>query len=306
MRLDSDSSTFKNIINRAANSLGVLEKFVEKDYWLFLLLKEIFKNSEREYVFKGGTSLSKCYGLINRFSEDIDISYSSNFESINSGEIKRKFKGITKAIREVGLTIKNTDKLRWNRYFNQFICPYGSSFDDNGVESNIIIELAAQTPSFPSEEREISCFIGDYLKKMNREDLVATYGLEPFLIRVQSLSRTLIDKTFAICDYYLTNRCDRHSRHIYDISKLLNVVSLDDDLATLFLEVREYRKRIKVCHSARNNHKLHNLINSIIVEQSFKKDYENITMKLLYEKCPYINCESALKQLLSFLEKHDI
>lgn len=107
MRLNNDKIMFKDTIANTSFELGILQVYVEKDYWLFLLLKEIFKNNERGYVFKGGTSLSKCHHLINRFSEDIDISYSSNFASINSGEIKRKFKGITGAIKTIGLEISN-------------------------------------------------------------------------------------------------------------------------------------------------------------------------------------------------------
>ena len=122
MRLDNDEKEFAVNIRRAALSIGILDIYVEKDYWLFLLLKEIFKNDKRGYVFKGGTSLSKCHHIINRFSEDIDISYSASFSSINSGEIKRKFKGITGAIKAIGLEIANAEKLRWNRYFNQFQC----------------------------------------------------------------------------------------------------------------------------------------------------------------------------------------
>ena len=306
MRLDEDRNAFKAIIQNAAFDLDILDDFIEKDYWIFLLLKTIFKNKEREYVFKGGTSLSKCYGLINRFSEDIDISYSSSFESNNSGEIKRKFRGITRSVKELGLEINNTEKLRWNRYFNQFIVPYESFVDDRSIEKNVIIELAAQTPSFPSEEKEIDSFIGQYFKKMGREDLISLYELEPFMIRVQSLSRTLIDKTFAICDYYLTHRCSRHSRHLYDMNKILAVVELNERLSNLFLEVKEYRKRIKVCVSARGDHKIHNILSEIIEEESFKNDFENITSKLLYEKCSYASCESSLKQLKNFLEEHDI
>ena len=306
MRLDKDIPFFNASITNAAKDLDILDVFIEKDYWLFLLLREIFKNNERGYVFKGGTSLSKCYGLIDRFSEDIDISYSDNFASINSGEIKRKFKGITKAIKEIGLPIENADRLRWNRYFNQFVCPYDSSFDGEGITKKIIIELAAQTPSFPSEQREISSFIGEYYKRINREDLIKQYELEPFVIQVQSLTRTLVDKTFAICDYYLTNKCNRHSRHLYDINKLLDAIDLNDDLAKLFVEIREYRKNIKVCYSVRENHKLYDLVNRIVVEQSFKKDYEGITMLLLYEKCSYQNCENALIKLQKFLLANDI
>ena len=180
MRLDDNKQFFIDIIQETAVKNGILDVYVEKDYWLFLLLKEIFKNNERGYVFKGGTSLSKCHHLINRFSEDIDISYVAPFSTVNSGEIKRKFRGITRAIKVIGLEISNADKLRWNRYFNQFQCPYPSICESNAIEKKVIIELAAQTPSFPSEKKQFACFIGEYLESIDRHDLVAEYGLEPF------------------------------------------------------------------------------------------------------------------------------
>ena len=301
MRLDDDKQAFESLINKTSKWLTIAEEYVEKDYWLFLILKEIFKNDKRGYVFKGGTSLSKCHHLINRFSEDIDISYSSPFGEVNSGEIKRKFKGITEAIKTVGLKIGNADKLRWNRYFNQFQCPYDSFYSDTTIEQKVVIELAAQTPSFPSEEKTFSSFIGDYLESTNHHDLVEKYGLEPFNLQVQTLERTLVDKTFAICDYYLDRKCDNHSRHLYDISKLLTKVNLDQNLAALFEEVRSYRNNISVCVSARDGIRLSQLIDAIIKNKSYKNDYESKTMVLLYEKYPYSVCEKSLIRLRDFL-----
>lgn len=49
------------------DSLYVLEEYIEKDYWLVNILKSIL-SKDPDYVFKGGTSLSKCYHLINRLS----------------------------------------------------------------------------------------------------------------------------------------------------------------------------------------------------------------------------------------------
>ena len=306
MRLDDDKNLFIKSIQETATSLGILDIYVEKDYWLFLLLKNIFKDKERGYVFKGGTSLSKCHHLINRFSEDIDISYASPFATVNSGEIKRKFRGITKAIKTIGLEIANADKLRWNRYFNQFQCPYNSVCDSITIEKKVIIELAAQTPSFPSETKQFACFIGEYLESINRHDLVIEYGLEPFELQVQTLSRTLVDKTFAICDYYLSKKCQRHSRHIYDISKLVDAIELNQGLADLFNEVRDFRKNIKVCKSAQEGIKLMNVIDKIIAENSFKEDYEKITMPLLYEEYPYQKCKDHLIILRDFLANNNL
>ena len=306
MRLDNQADAYKMLILETAKRLNISNEYVEKDYWLFLLLKEIFKNSERGYVFKGGTSLSKCHHLINRFSEDIDISYASPFATVNSGEIKRKFRGITKAIKAIGLEIDNADKLRWNRYFNQFQCPYNSIFDNSTIEKKVIVELAAQTPSFPSETKQFACFIGEYLDSIDRHNLVIEYGLEPFELQVQTLSRTLVDKTFAICDYYLSKKCQKHSRHIYDISKLIDSTELNQDLVDLFNEVRDYRKDIKVCKSAQEGVKLMNIVDKIIVEDAFKEDYEKITMPLLYEECPYQKCKDHLIKLRDFLTNNDL
>ena len=305
MRLDNDEKEFAVNIRRAALSIGILDIYVEKDYWLFLLLKEIFKNDKRGYVFKGGTSLSKCHHIINRFSEDIDISYSTSFSSINSGEIKRKFKGITGAIKAIGLEIANAERLRWNRYFNQFQCPYVSHCKDESINKQVIIELAAQTPSFPSEEKVFSSFIGDYFESIGHHDWVIKYELEPFPIQVQTLERTLIDKTFAICDYYLTNKCRKHSRHLYDISKLLTEVNLNQDLASLYIEVREIRKKIKVCVSAKDGVFLHEILTKIIEEETFKGDYESLTMPLLYENYTYKQCEQSLVILRDFLRNSE-
>ena len=303
MRLDNDEELFLDAISNASLTLNILEEYVEKDYWLFLLLKDIFKNHERGYVFKGGTSLSKCHHIINRFSEDIDISYSSNFSSINSGEIKRKFKGITGAIRVVGLEIADAEKLRWNMYFNQFQCLYKSFYPNTSLEKKVIIELAAQTPSFPSEEKEFSSFIGEYFESIGHHDWVAKYELEPFPIQVQTLERTLVDKTFAICDYYLTNKCRKHSRHLYDISKLLTKVNLNQNLANLYAEVKEIRKKIKVCVSTKEGASLSDILTRILDEESFKSDYETLTMPLLYEDYSYNQCKESLTQLRDFLKR---
>ena len=54
MPLDNDSTSFSSLIINTSEKFNIAHEYVEKDCWLFLLLKEIFKNSERGYVFKGG------------------------------------------------------------------------------------------------------------------------------------------------------------------------------------------------------------------------------------------------------------
>jgi predicted nucleotidyltransferase component of viral defense system len=74
MRLHNDKKLFSDTIRAAAQYLKINEVFMEKDYWITLVLNRLSKSKyARDSVFKGGTSLSKGFGLINRFSEDVDI-----------------------------------------------------------------------------------------------------------------------------------------------------------------------------------------------------------------------------------------
>lgn len=77
MSLHNNFDEFKEIIQLVSQKLRIDESIVEKDYYVTLFLKEIFEY-DKNFVFKGGTSLSKCFKIIDRFSEDIDICYSDN------------------------------------------------------------------------------------------------------------------------------------------------------------------------------------------------------------------------------------
>src|SRR6266540_5458358 len=74
MDLLRDDSEFATAMARAARDLGDLDpSFVEKDYWVTQVLRALHTEHPHAFVFKGGTSLSKGYGIIERFSEDVDI-----------------------------------------------------------------------------------------------------------------------------------------------------------------------------------------------------------------------------------------
>jgi hypothetical protein len=65
----------RTIFRNTAQKMGVHEAIIEKDYWVCLVLDYLFHKSpfQQHLTFKGGTSLSKCFGLIRRFSEDADL-----------------------------------------------------------------------------------------------------------------------------------------------------------------------------------------------------------------------------------------
>ena len=74
MNLHHDKEIFQELITGATNVLHIPSPIIEKDYFVTLALKELSTNL-KDMVFKGGTSLSKAWGLIDRFSEDIDLTF---------------------------------------------------------------------------------------------------------------------------------------------------------------------------------------------------------------------------------------
>ncbi len=77
MLLHKDKELFKEVIISTAENLNLVVPIVEKDYYVTMILKELSLRCP-ECVFKGGTSLSKCHHIIDRFSEDIDITFSKD------------------------------------------------------------------------------------------------------------------------------------------------------------------------------------------------------------------------------------
>ena len=121
--------------------------------------------------------------------------------------------------------------------------------------------------------------------------------LRPFSMKVQGIDRTLADKVFAICDYYLQDKVQKHSRHIYDIYKLLPLVPQDETFKNLVQEVRNIRAQSPICPSALPNVNVTQLLEQIIEEKAYKNDYDNLTTQLLEEQIPYEIVIDSLKNI---------
>ena len=109
----------------------------------------------------------------------------------------------------------------------------------------------------------------------------------PFSMKIQGIDRTLVDKVFAICDYYLQGNVQKHSRHLYDIYKLFPLVPQDSDFQELISEVRKVRALSKVCPSAQSEEGISMLLRKIVNEKVYKNDYDYLTIQLLEEQIPY-------------------
>ena len=124
-----------------------------------------------------------------------------------------------------------------------------------------------------------------------------TFCLEPFEMKVQGLDRTLADKGFAICDYYMQNRGKKHSRHIYDIYKLLQIVPQTKEFKVLVEEVRGVRAMTNICPSAQPDVNVPEMLNFLIENEVYKEDYENIAVRILEEDVTYDVAIEAVKKI---------
>ncbi|MCI5512339.1 MAG: nucleotidyl transferase AbiEii/AbiGii toxin family protein [Candidatus Fimousia sp.] len=294
--LHNDKERFREAINLAVYQTGISSEAVEKDYYVTMILKKLAENLSF-VVFKGGTSLSKCHQVIKRFSEDIDVTIDM---SLSQGQKKKVKEVIVEIVETMGLKITNLAETRRRRDYNRYVIAYESALPENGivVQPAVLVETSYTAVAFPTVLLPVSNYIGKMME-IEAPEFVQVYGLAPFEMKVQGLDRTLVDKVFAVCDYYLQDKVKKHSRHIYDIYKLLPLVPQDEEYHKLVQEVRKVRKDSPVCPSARDNVDIPALLRKIIKETVYRADYRNLTEGLLEEKISY---EIAIQALESIAE----
>ena len=294
MFLHEDKKQFFHVINRVSYQTGRMGKMIEKDYYVTMILR-LLSSKMPFVVFKGGTSLSKCYKVISRFSEDIDITVD---HGLSQGQKKKLKYGIVDAIRQMELKILNLDETRSRRDYNRYIIAYESVLPklNEMVQPVIFLETSFTTIAFPTIIMPVESMVGDMLKA-EAPELLEKYELNAFRMKVQGLDRTLADKVFAVCDYYLQNRVRKHSRHLYDIYMLLPLVRQDEAFRMLVQEVRSVRKPSLICPSAKDEVDIPALLTEIIQNEAYREDYRNLTEKLLEEKVDYDTAVTALKRI---------
>ena len=296
--LHNDKEQFSDAINLTAYQTGVMAQAVEKDYYVSLILRKLAQRIPF-IVFKGGTSLSKCHGVIKRFSEDIDITIDTE---ITQGQKQRVKGAIVEIAAELDMVVTNLNETHSRRDYNRYIIAYPSVLPtaSDAVQSAVLLETSFKTVSFPTVELPVRSYIGTMMES-EAPDLVKDFELEPFSMKVQGLDRTLADKIFAICDYYMQNTVQKHSRHLYDIHMLLPLVPLDKNFRELMRDVREDRKASPVCVSAQDKVDIPDVLQQIIKENVYRSDYNNLTTQLLEEPIAYETVIASLRQVASQL-----
>lgn len=227
MKLHTNTKLYRQAITVTSQQMKMSEIYIEKDYWITYALYSIFSSKiGTEAIFKGGTALSKCYNLIERFSEDIDLVVLRK-DKESGNQLKSKLKKITQLIIEPfveedleGITNKMgmVRKVAYN---------YPKTFEGNfgQVRNRIIIEATWLGYFEPYTTKEVKSYIYDMMIETKQEKEINEYNLQPFNVLALAVERTLCEKIMSLVRFSYSEDpildLNNKIRHTYDIYKLL-------------------------------------------------------------------------------------
>ncbi len=248
MNLHEDDEAFAELVAVTAEIIGLPQVYVEKDYWVTKALKNLSESKHvGEVVFKGGTSLSKAYRLIDRFSEDIDLAVLAG----GKGDSARKklLKSVETTASEGLICVKGDARESKGSKFRKTVYQYPRSIEGGNfgqASPELLIEVNTFTNPEPFETRELQTFIAEVLTEKGETDLIAQYVLEGFPVNVLSVRRTLVEKMLGVIkDSYHEDPVARMSvriRHIYDVCLILK-----NDEYRYFIASDEFMSLCNIC-----------------------------------------------------------
>jgi len=227
MKLHENKELFQDAILAASQSFNIAEIYIEKDYWVTLALYEIFHSYMRDQaVFKGGTALSKCQKLIERFSEDIDVVVIRN-EGEKDNQLKKKIRNISKIVENVMPEIEIEGLTNKMGNIRKTVHQYDKLFDgDFGqVREHIVLEATWLGNFEPFTNEVVSCYVTEMMKDKGQNDLIEQYNKQPFSLNVLRKERTFCEKIMSLVRFSRTEDpyvdLANKIRHLYDIHLML-------------------------------------------------------------------------------------
>jgi len=221
---------FEQAVLRAAEHFreqGLRAAIIEKDYYVTEALRIISTGFAGNVIFKGGTSLSKGWNLIKRFSEDIDLFLDPlAFEPpLGKNAIDRELKRIRDAVTgHPALTFLPDESQTIGGFGRNDRFSYKQLFAGPGeVANRVYLEAGTASGREPTEQRELSSYIGQYLRETGLSLGAEDEGT--FTMRLLHFRRTFVEKMFAIHGKVQMLKRDgtplgSYARHYYDLSQL--------------------------------------------------------------------------------------
>lgn len=298
------------VYNEIAAQTGLTPYAVEKDWWVTQTIALVFKTELAPFlVFKGGTSLSKAWGLIERFSEDIDLAVdrsffgikgtmngtqvrklrklSSEYISINFyPALKQRFEeaGIKVDIKLAPVQSSDQDPLLIEIYYPHVIEYPGY------IQPRVVVEIGSRSLREPLSIRKFTSLVGSSYPDRPFADA-------PIDIPTVNPERTLLEKIFLLHEEFQkpieSIRVDRLSRHLYDIDRLIQTAHGTTVLQSesLYKEIVQHRRTITPIRGIDYSFHKPEFINPIppaAIMDAWEKDYVIMQQQMIHgESVPF-------------------
>lgn len=286
MNLHADKASFLDLCKATSAWKHLPSTAIERDYYIVLALSRLAESEfADEAVFKGGTSLSKCYpGSIERFSEDIDLTYLGMDEDDKT--CSKKIKSILKVM---GQDAKEIRKIpgEGNARNHSRLLIYGD--DVKGIK----LEIGCTVKPDPFYKKEVKTYIQEYLENSGMENVILSYGFSPIAVNALAIERTFIDKVMAVKRHAICGNLPDKARHIYDVVRLNKMEEIKlflgkkDELKTILQKVKETdsfylaKRRLDVAYDSRGQYSFSSWRTEFETEE-VKSHYDQLPKKLLY------------------------
>jgi len=298
---------------------------VEKDWWVVQTLRIIFgMDFAKHLIFKGGTSLSKGWKLIDRFSEDVDLALDKAVLGIENVQTKKHVKKLRSKSKE--FITKEFFPLLKKGFIEagigdvEIIITEGTENDPLSIEiyypnvtqyteylkPRVLIEIGSRSLKEPFSERTITSFVTEQFPEQDFAD-------EPIKIATASPERTFLEKIFLLHEEFQKDeiRTDRLSRHFYDIEKMMDTPFAKAALSDheLYQTIVQHRKLLFSVGTVDYNFHQPQTINLIPPDKLLKdweKDYNELSENMIYgDKLSWGKLLGRIKELMERINKLD-
>lgn len=315
----------KDIIIQTSVEIGLPPAAIEKDWWVIIALRAIFNTKFADHlVFKGGTSLSKGWGIIERFSEDIDLAMDRSYFGFDGDLSRKQVTNLRKAsckfvneefkLRLADILIAQNVKdfelstLEFERSDTDPVAielKYKSLTENiNYLQPRILIEISSRSLRDPYQNRKLISLIGEKYPSTPFAD-------KPIQIPTVVPTRTLFEKIFLLHEEFQkpTNtpiKSGRMTRHLYDISRLMDTQFLEEALSDIELydtivKHRELLTNVTWVDYTKHARATINFIPPESIMAEWSQDYKEMQESMFYGETETFN--NLIKKLKNLNER---
>lgn len=299
----------RDIFNQTAEQTGLPAAAIEKDWWVTATLKALFSLSISEHlVFKGGTSLSKAYNLIERFSEDIDIGLNREVLGFSGELTKTQIKKLKresylfvsnevstmlqKQLIELGIDEKlfaissyQTDEAHPDHDPQQLFIQYDSIVDKSDyLKEQVVVEISSRSQFEPVDNRMVNAIVFQSFTD-------ASFSEQGFEVLTISPRRTFLEKAILLHEEFQKPeekfRPERMSRHLYDLGKLMDtefgISAIKDKqlYETILAHRKIFTPIVGVDYDSLPMSSL-NFIPPLVLKSIYERDYHKMIESMIY------------------------